>query len=139
MKDFDSARHAKRASEEDRTFTFGGEVFVAKTAVGRWVFKAYDRIAQNTSVGETLEIVDECVLMMIEDRDDAAARYHRVCENQDDPITTDDLMDLVKWLMEVHTDRPTGQPSASASGPTRTPPSLTPVSSSPDTPMESTG
>lgn len=134
MKDFDKDRLAKRASEESRTFQLGGEVFVAKRSVHPSVLTAYDAINADTKISTTLEIVDDVILQMIEDRDGAHGRYLDVRANQDDPVTVDDLLELVKWLLEAQTDRPTGQPSGSASGQTRIETSSTGVSSSPDTP-----
>lgn len=138
MKDFDAGRTAKRATEEERTFKIGGETFVALRSVHPSVLSAYDKINKDTGITETLEIVDEVILQMIEDREGAHGNYLKVRANKDDPITVEDLLELVKWLLEAQTDRPTGPPSASASGPTSTEASSTAVSSSPDTPKEST-
>lgn len=136
VKNFDTERLAKKASEEDRTFVLGGETFVAKQSVHPSVLTAYDRIGKDSTITETLEVVDDCILQMTEARDDAHGRYLQVRANVDDPITVDDLLDIVKWLLEAQTDRPTGQPSASGSGQTPTATDLTVVSSLPDTQKE---
>lgn len=134
MKDFDSARLAKRASEDDRTFKLGGETFVALPSVHPSVLAAYDKINAGSNITETLEVVDDVILNMIDPRDDAHGRYLQVRAEKTEPITIDDLLELVKWLLEAQTDRPTGPPSASGSGPRPTETSSTVASSSPDTP-----
>lgn len=134
MKDFDAERLAKRATEEDRTFKLGGETFVAKRSVHPSVLAAYDRIKPETGITDTMEVVDEVILQMIETRDASHGRYLEVRANTEDPVTITDLLDLVKWLLETETDRPTGLPSASVSGQTLTEEPSTAGSSLPVTP-----
>lgn len=139
MKDFDEARAARK--DKDRAFRLGGEVFFMKAGVKPEVFAAYDDVNEETTALEALATIDGIVLDMIESRDDAAARYRKVREQEDDPVNLADLTALVEWLIEEQTGRPTQPLSPSTAGleseTTGTP--LTPVSSLPVTPAESTG
>lgn len=121
MKNFDSSRKARQKTEEERTFALGGHTFVAKKGVHPSALAAYDGIGDDTGVGETLEIVDDLILAMVEDRDGAHGRYLDLRADQDDPLTIEDLLELVKWLVEIQTGRPTGQPGDSSPGLTSTP------------------
>ncbi len=137
MKNFDEARAAKRASEDDRTFQLGGETFVALPSVHPDVLAAYDKIKPETSITETMEVVDEVIIQLIDPRDDSAGRYTSIRANKTDPLSVDDLLELVKWLMAQQTGRPTGQSSDSGSGLTSTETSSTDDFSSPVTPTAS--
>lgn len=130
MKDFDATRKTRRRSEEERTFQLAGEVFVLKPAVHPEALETYDSITEETGIGETMRIVDELILSMIESGDDSEARYRMIRANTDDPVTIEDLQDLVQWMVEVQTARPTGQPGVSSPGQSSTETSLKEPSSS---------
>ncbi len=127
-KNFDIGRKARAKTEEDRTFILGGETFVAKDGVHPSALAAYDRITEAAGVMETLSTVDDLILAMVEDRDNAHARYRVVRDNTEDVVSVEDLLELVKWLVELQTGRPTGQPGDSSLGPQSTETPLTAVS-----------
>lgn len=130
-KDFDTARRERQQSitEDDRTFTLGGHRFVALREVHPSALVGYDSITTESSLEETLEIVDDTILNMIEDRDGSHGRYVEIRASRDDIITVEDLLEVVKWLMESQTGRPTGPPSVSEPTPPSTVTALTAVSS----------
>lgn len=131
MRNFDDSRKKSRASEEARTFVLGGETFVLRPAIHPEALEDYDRITPESTIKETLDIVDELILNMIDTRDDSHERYHRVRSNRNDPITIDDLQELVQWMVEMQTARPTGQPGDSSPGQSSTATESTVESSSP--------
>lgn len=136
MKNFDESRKHDHVPVEDRTFVIGGEVFVAKEDVHPSVLTAFDRL-EDANVETTLAVIDETILSMVEPTDNAAERYRAVRARTDDPIKLDVMVELARWLVEMQTGRPTGQPSASAPGPTRTGAVSTVGSYSPVTPQAS--
>jgi hypothetical protein len=133
MKNFDEKRHLRRSlTVDDRSFTLGGEIFVAKASMRPEALTDYDRIDETTSLTETLQIVDGVILKFLEKNpDNAPARYRKIRENEDDPVTVEDLLDLVQWLVEVQTGRPTGRPDDFSPGPSETGTTSTENSSSP--------
>lgn len=127
-KNFDIGRKARAKTAEERTFTIGGETFVAKDGVHPSALAAYDAISDASGVGETLATVDDLIISMIEDNDNGHARYLAVRENTQDIVTVEDLLELVRWLVELQTGRPTGQPDDSSPGQPSTETPLTAVS-----------
>lgn len=133
MKDFDEVREARRNA--DRTFQIGGELFVRKVGVKPEVIAAYDQINMGMGASETLEMIDQVVLDMIDNDgtatadgdtivrvgEDGHARYTALREREEDPLSLADMQDLVGWLIEEETSRtPTQQLSPSPPGPVST-------------------
>lgn len=133
MKNFDEVREARKSA--DRTFQIGGELFVRKVGVKPEVIAAYDQINMGMGATETLNMIDEVVLDMIEDGGaavvdgdsittvgaDGHARYRAIRERDEDVISLADMQDLVAWLIEEETSRtPTQLPSPSPPGPVAT-------------------
>lgn len=118
MKNFDEAREARL--KEDRSFQIGGEVFVRKVGIRPEALAPYENLATDTPATEALATIDMIVLDMIEDGgegQDACARYKAVRAREENPITLGDMTDLVEWLVESATGRPTSPPSGSTRGP----------------------
>ena len=103
MKNFDIERQGKRRSREERTFQIGGETFVAKAENHPDVLAGYDQITDGTSITETLEIVDSILVQMLEPEADAVSRYRALRARREDPITVEDLMTIMAWLMSLET------------------------------------
>lgn len=116
-RNFDEERAARAA--QDREFIIGGETFHGRASVKPEALSAYDRLADSASVTDTLAVVDELILAMIEDEEDNAGhmRYVALRARNDDPLTIEDLMEITKYLVEAQTGRPTGQPGDSSAGP----------------------
>lgn len=117
MKNFDTARNQRKRTKDERTFIIGGEEFVARDGVHPDVLAQYDEINQDTTAIRTLEIIDNIIISFLEGDHSSEERYRAVRGKREDPITVEDLEDLVKWLMETQTSRPTGRPGDSSPGP----------------------
>lgn len=128
MKNFDVAR-AERANR-DRGFKIGGEEFLRKTGVRPEIMIAWEALGTNQDSEAVLNAVDEIVVGFLDPTNDAEARYRKIREREEDPVTLADLVELVQWLVEEETGRPTQQPSASTSGDGGTSTTSTDVSSS---------
>jgi hypothetical protein len=121
VKDFDAVREQR--AQEDRSFKIGGETFVRKVGVRPEVLAEYDQIGADTSATETLKIVDECILAMVENHDGSHERWSALRTREEDPVTLGDMQALVEWLIEEETERSPTQPSSPSTGgrkPTRT-------------------
>ena len=131
MKNFDEARRNRQASRDDRTFQLGGETFVLRTGIRPDVLAPYDDLGPNTTTVDTLKILDQLLLDLVEPDENAAERYHAIRANEQDPVEMSDLLDVIEWATEVYTARPTGKPSVSEPGQPPTGMSSTADSSSP--------
>lgn len=139
MKDFDAERQRREEAEatvEDRDFKIGGEFFRAKRKVRPEVLIELSKIeAMADNLDGILETMDSTIQAMIEPNDDAYARYRAMRERDDDSLVDlDDLQEVVSWLIEVFTGRPTEQPGDSSAGRGSTGTNSTDTSSSPDSP-----
>lgn len=138
MRDFDKERQVR--NERNRQFKIGGETFTAKSGVRPEVLAAYEDIStDDTTAVQILAVIDEIVLGLIENTDDAHARYQTLRARDEDPVTLEDLQEVVQWLIQEQTGRtPTRQPSPSGDGPKETETILTDDSSLEETPAELT-
>lgn len=119
MKDFDEAR--KERAERDRSFKIGGETFVMKTGVRPEVLASYEEIDTDKPALEVIGLVDEVILGMMENGDGSHERYRDLRARENDPLSLEDLRDVVQWLIEEQTGRVPTQPlSPSGPGPERT-------------------
>lgn len=136
MKNFDEKRAQRQAI--DRHFQIGGEQYVARVSVRPEKLSPYEQLKESDDITETLKIIDELIIAFIETGNDAHARYRAMREREEDAVGVEDLQDLVEWLMEIHTGRPTVPPGGSTESPGTTGTASTDDSSSPDTPTEPT-
>jgi hypothetical protein len=120
----------------ERTFVLGGETFVAKENVRPEVLAQYEDVMSEDgrTLTEFIKATDDTLLAMIEDPDgDRAAAYLALREREDTPVTLNQLGDLVRWLFEQYTARPTSPPSPSSNGVGGTGTNSTATSSTPAT------
>lgn len=129
MKNFDDKRRIRL--EADRQFTIGGETFTQKTGLRPEVLLPWENIGADTPASEVLATIDQLVHDFIEPADDAHARWDALRKRDDDPVTLQDLQELVEWLIEEQTGRPTSPPSASTPSAPTQPTGSTEGSSSP--------
>ncbi len=121
MKNFDEARAERE--KRDRSFQIGGESFTYRPAVApetilRWSQMTGGEIPDLTEQ-QALDIFDETVLAFLEPNQEekwASIREPDVAH----PLNVADLRELVAWLFEEQTGRPTGPPSDSSGGPATT-------------------
>lgn len=132
MKNFDESRTERRAHGID--FQIGGENF--KTSQGG---NPNDLVPLVTSVpgeslGDVLGQLDQAILSMVSDENDGHARWRSLRARADDPISLSDMRELVEWLIEQQTARPTVPPGDSSTPPSETGTASTDDSSSPESP-----
>lgn len=111
MKDFDAKRKARM--DRDRSFKIGGEEFTMRAGLRPEVLIPWEQLTEETSAAEVLQILDSIVLDFLEPYGDSHDRYRALRERVEEPITLQDLQELVEWLIAEQTGRPTGQPSSS--------------------------
>ena len=123
MHDFNAGRdkrHQDRAkSFGEKPFTFGrinGEPaeFYVRANVGYLGIKRVAALSEESSGGETFEAIEASVFSMIEPGDGAMERFKAVVNNNDDPITFDDLVELQNWLLGEQSSLPPTEPGSSA-------------------------
>lgn len=117
MRNFDEAREERL--KRDRSFQIGGETFSYRAAVApesilRWSQMTggeIDPLPEETAI----EIFDETVLAFLEPGQDD--KWKKVRDpNAKIPLNVGDLKDLVLWLFEEQSGRPTSPPSDSSGG-----------------------
>lgn len=120
MKDFDAeraVRHKEREKEiGDRSFKLGGHVFTFKANVPFNYMEEVGSVTAESSGGDVLGALERFVLDMIEGENGEREKLKAILHNPEEPITFADLNDLVVWLIEQQTQRPTTAPSPSTPG-----------------------
>lgn len=127
MHDFNKGRdkrHEERKEEfGSKPFIFGridGEPaeFYVRANVGYLGIKRVAALSEESSGGETFEAIEASVFSMIDTADGALERFKAVIENNDDPVTFDDLVELQNWLLQEQSSLPPTEPEPSASSST---------------------
>ena len=113
MHNFDTKR-AERSQAEPRSFQIGGETFIRKHSVRPEVMTAWEAVTPETPASETLQIVDDLIGEFL--IGDGHSRWRQLRERYDDPITLEDMMEVVAWLVSEETGFPTTEPSPSSNG-----------------------
>lgn len=110
MRDFDY----ERRDGFEREFKLNDHVFRVRRGV-----RPEDLISWEDAVGSqaTLDATDDLIKKFLAGPDDVAA-YEAARANLDEPLTLDDLRDLVDWLISNETEVPTSPPSSSGPGET---------------------
>ena len=142
MKDFDAERRRRIAL--DRTFKIGGEEFhrvagCRPETLLAWSELTGDDGAAPADGARAITLIDRLCFDLI-DADDRE-RWVALRAREDDPVTIEDLRDVLNWLVSAVMGRPLeGSPSSPPSSPDPTSTTVsTPLSSSPGTPTEPTG
>jgi hypothetical protein len=137
MKNFDEQRSERLSrAEDERTFVIGGEPFLVRAAVRPEATEPWEDIEPGLSHGETLANCDQTILNLIEPAGDAHERWRNLRAREDDPVTLQDMLELIPWMIGTAAGRPTEPPESSSDGRGSTGTTLTAASSSPDTPEE---
>jgi hypothetical protein len=100
----------------EKPFKFGGEVFYVRANVRYLAIKRIAEITENSGGVDVFNAVENAVLAMIDPRDNAHERFHRVCASDQDPVTFEDLSELNNWLIRESTERPPTQRDSSVTG-----------------------
>lgn len=104
IKDFDKER-AKRPREQVG-FAIGGKTFKGVTAVAPEIITLLATVVDDA---DAVEKADDVVLGCLPEAEHEAWREVRAVRG-DDTITLDDLLEVVRYLVEAHTARPTESP-----------------------------
>jgi len=117
FREFQSATNAEAV-----TFRIGTDIFEAAKECPAGILLSMASMAQEeggNAVAGTMDFLDS--VMLPESRERFAARMR----DPQNPISLKVVTELVQWLVEVYTGRPTAQPSPSPAGPSATSPSST--------------
>jgi hypothetical protein len=129
MHDFNAARDKRHQEREkafgEKPFTFGrinGEPaeFYVRANVGYLGIKRVAALSEESTGGETFEAIEASVFSMIDTENGAMERFRAVVENNDDPVTFDDLVELQNWLIQEQSELPPTEPGPSAPSSTGT-------------------
>lgn len=125
MHDFDTPRIEawRERHDQDRTFKIGGETFTYRVAVPPEALVPWLSMNEAMSEDEAISNADTTVLNFLEPGQEEKWRSVRR-PDLEPPLTTEDLLELCRWLMRQQTGRPTGTSSDSSRG-SRTPESGT--------------
>jgi len=120
MRDFDESarvRHAENIETfGEHPFKFRGEVFYARANVDYQVLQSVAALTEETDGTKVISTVSDAVLNLIDPRDDAYVRFTQVRNDHELPVTFEDLMELLGWLIEEQTNRPPTQAKSSSGG-----------------------
>jgi len=113
MQNFDVERDARL--EGERTFVIGGETFTYKPAVAPEALVAWADMNADTPEADAIRIMDETVVAFLEagQEEKWATVRNPALSN---PLTANDILGVIKWLVEEQTSRPTMPSSASSPG-----------------------
>lgn len=120
-KDFDLDRANRlRNGSAPPTFKIGGEKFKMRLQVRPEVIADADDLTVEGGAKATIELIDSIVLGFIDPAAKSHERYRKVREREEDPLTLQDIMQVMYWCVEAYTNRPTEPSSPSTSGRRRT-------------------
>lgn len=131
-KNFDEKRSQRPArTVEERTFTIGGVSLVQRDPrdVKPEALTPYEQITKESPLSTDLGAMDAIVVALLEP--DSQQAWKELRARDKDVITPEDITDVLQYLIEQVTGRPTGQPSASGPGANGTEASSTATSSEP--------
>lgn len=97
---------------EPKQFRLGDHVYTAAPAMPAGLLRKFTQAAKESEevqLDRFMEILDAVMLP------ESAERFAARMNDPADPITIDDLRNVLEWLMEEYTGRPTVPPSTSAS------------------------
>lgn len=111
VKDFDVERSANGKPAE--TFVVGGERFTIRQFVSAEVLADFGR-REVKNFGDTMEAYDQFVKQCIEPGD--AEKWDKVRKEADPPLTVGAVEQILWWVMDLVTGRPTEASSSSGRG-----------------------
>lgn len=104
---------------EDLEFKVGGETFKMKYVRPEVLAAWEDEVAADKS-GEALQQMDSRIKLFLDDSDDAIGRWDKLRAREENPVSMGQINDLLLWMVEVQSGRPTIPPSPSVTGRGRT-------------------
>lgn len=105
--------------EQDLEFTIGGESFKMRY-VRPEVLAAWEDETIDDKSEDLLKKQDERIMMFLAGGAEDHKRWMALRERDDNAVPMVQVNEVLKWMIEVQTSRPTNTPSPSASGRGRT-------------------
>lgn len=118
FRDFDAARRERAAARQPLGFTLGGESFELVSTIPAGV--VLDLV---TGRGNMAAIYRQFLRGALRDDDgtderaSSLERWELACYRRDDPIDEDTVVEVVEWIAEAYTGRPTERSTGSPAGP----------------------
>lgn len=104
---------------QDLEFKIGGEVFKMKYVRPEVLASWEDEQAADKST-DALEQMDSRIKLFLDASNGALERWDTLRDREDNPVSMGQINDLLLWMVEVQSGRPTIQPSPSVTGRGRT-------------------
>lgn len=117
FKDFDTDR-AERENKPRVGFKIGGVQFECRRAIPPEVLARYLNMGDHSDEEDTIAVLDDTILSFLTPESEAswlAMRKTQLAVKEDNPVSTDDLVEVIRYLMAATSGRPTTPPSDSPS------------------------
>lgn len=108
-RNFDAERY------EDLEFVVAGENFKMKYVRPEVLASWEDEITAEKSE-DALKQMDARIKLFLDDSNGAIERWDKLRAREDNPVSMGQINDILLWMVEVQSGRPTILPSPSASG-----------------------
>jgi hypothetical protein len=115
---FDEKRNERMS--RTRQFTIGGETFSYRPGVEPEILADWMDVGADTPEQEAIQIADRTIVAFLDAGQENRWRSLRKPGALDNPITSGDLLTLLRWLISEQGGRPT-EPSRSSSNGSETP------------------
>lgn len=112
-------RNFDQELSEDLEFVIAGETFKMKYVRPEVLAAWEDEAAAEKSEG-ALKQMDDRIKLFLDDSNGAIERWDKLRAREENPISMGQINDLLLWMVEVQSGRPTIPPSPSATGRGRT-------------------
>jgi hypothetical protein len=133
IRDFDESARLRHAENSDRfgehPFVFRGEQFSVRANVDYDVLYSVAALTEQTDGSKVISTVENAVISLIDPENDAHERFRKVRHEHELPVTFEDLMELLNWLIEEQTQRPPTPVDSSSGGSSANGTVLTEISS----------
>lgn len=116
VKDFDQERRERNRITPDIKFKIGGVTFKMRGQVRPDIIADAETLGEGEAATTTLETLDGILLGFIDPAGGAHAKYEKIRQDDEDPVTLQDLLSMMWWCIEAYTNRPTQLPSPSTAG-----------------------
>jgi hypothetical protein len=129
-----------RQGAEEITFDFDGQIFRCVPVLDVDTMTTVAAAIYSNDVGaamiQIMPFFNSCLVEddATETQGSSLERFQEVLHRKTNRLDLETLTEIMQWLTEQYTGRPTQRPADSSAGPSSTGPSLKAVSSSPDIP-----
>ncbi len=113
MHDFDKDRAVRLTA--DRHFRIGGEEFEYRPGVAPEAIVRWSDMSAETPESEAIQIIDDTVIALLETGQDE--KWKKVRDpNLANPLVADDIVGVIRWILEQQSGRPTSLSPDSSTG-----------------------